>query len=35
MGDLLTQIPLQFDCCEEISIKLNVSHAPLDIKETA
>ena len=31
-GDLLTQIPLKFDCCEEMSIKLNVSHVPLDIK---
>ena len=34
-GDLLTQIPLQFNCREKIVIKLNISHVPLDIKETA
>jgi hypothetical protein len=31
-GDLLTQIPLQYDCCEELGIKFNISNLPLELK---
>lgn len=30
-GDLLTQIPLQYDCCEELGIKYNISNLSIDM----
>jgi hypothetical protein len=32
VGDLLTQIHLQYDCCKELGVKRNVSNLPLDMK---
>ena len=32
-GDLvLKQIPLQYDCCVELNLKLNISHLSVDVK---
>jgi hypothetical protein len=31
-GDLLTQIPLQYDCCVELGLKFNLSHLSVDVK---
>jgi hypothetical protein len=29
--DVLSQIPLKFDCCEELGLKYNVSNFPLNM----
>jgi hypothetical protein len=31
-GDLLTQIPRRYDCCEELGIQFNLSNLPLELK---
>jgi hypothetical protein len=31
-GDLLKQIPLQYDCCVELNLKFNLSHLSVDVK---
>ena len=31
-GDLLTQVPLRFDCCEELNMRVNLSSIHLDMK---
>jgi len=31
-GDLLTQIPLQYDCCVELNLKFNLNHLSVDVK---
>jgi hypothetical protein len=31
-GDLLKQIPLQYDCCVELNLKFNIIHLSVDVK---
>jgi len=31
LKDLLTQIPLQYDCCVELTLKFNLSHLSKDV----
>ena len=30
-GDLISQVPLQYDCCEELGIQVNLSKLAMDL----